>query len=243
MKTKREQQEQMQGVEDSVVNLGFVKNLAQDMSANQLAASGIQLSMRANLIKFIQNMDQGKRTQNEEKLLTALQNSQTEQKEGQNELKPVSSGPEIEKPKEIVQETLPQEHHDSESDEGGLVFYDPQAEERARKEKELLENQRNRANLLKDQGAANSGVAAIAAQSSLLNVKQVNQRSNFLNSLKNKQKQKNVMTLERVKATFQSTDFFNDDKKKKKTGADGVDDPLEDRDSDSDFDEQQALNQ
>lgn len=82
------------------------------------------------------------------------------------------------------------------------MFYDPQAEARARKEKELIENQRNRANLLKDQSGASGSVASIAAQSSLLNVKQVNQRSNFLNQLKNKQKQKNVMTLEKVKATF-----------------------------------------
>jgi len=57
MKTKRQMQEEKEGVEDSVVNLGFVKNLAQTMSANQLAASGIQLSMRDNLIKFINNMD------------------------------------------------------------------------------------------------------------------------------------------------------------------------------------------
>lgn len=84
MKTKRQLQEEQEGVEDSVVNLGFVKNLATNMSANQLAASGIQLSMRSNLIKFIKNMDQAKITKNEEKLLTALQNSQGEQKDTEN---------------------------------------------------------------------------------------------------------------------------------------------------------------
>jgi len=42
MKTKRQLQEEEGGIEQSVINLGFVKNLAaQTMSANQLAASGI----------------------------------------------------------------------------------------------------------------------------------------------------------------------------------------------------------
>jgi hypothetical protein len=39
--------------------------MAENVSANQLAASGIQLSMRENIIKFIQNMDKENVTQKE----------------------------------------------------------------------------------------------------------------------------------------------------------------------------------
>ena len=65
MKSKREEQDRNQGIEQDVVNLGFVQNLAKKVSANQLAASGIQLSVRENLINFIKSMDKDKVGQNE----------------------------------------------------------------------------------------------------------------------------------------------------------------------------------
>ena len=46
------------------------------MNANQLAAQGIKLSMKEELIKFIQGMSKEKITNDEEKLLNALKNSQ-----------------------------------------------------------------------------------------------------------------------------------------------------------------------
>lgn len=92
---------------------------------------------------------------------------------------------------------------------------------------------RNRAGLLREATGPANNAASVAAQSSLLNVKQVNQRTNFLTNLKNKQKQRNVMSLEKVKATFQSTELMNDESKKKAAKQDGL---IEDRDSDSDFD-------
>jgi hypothetical protein len=57
-----------------VINLGFVQNLAKKVSANQLAANGIQISVRENLINYIKGME--KVGQNEKELLTALQSSQ-----------------------------------------------------------------------------------------------------------------------------------------------------------------------
>jgi hypothetical protein len=70
MKTKKEVQDQNQSIEQEVINLGFVQNLAKKVSANQLAAAGIQLSVRENLISFIKSMD--KVDNNEKELLTAL---------------------------------------------------------------------------------------------------------------------------------------------------------------------------
>ena len=49
--------------------------MAQKVSANQLAASGIQLSMREKLIKFIGQMDQEQMTKKEHQLLDALKSS------------------------------------------------------------------------------------------------------------------------------------------------------------------------
>lgn len=42
------------------------------MSANELAANGIKLSIKENIIQFIQNMDKDKITQKEQKLLNVL---------------------------------------------------------------------------------------------------------------------------------------------------------------------------
>lgn len=65
MKNKKEKQELSMGVEQDIINYGFVSTLAKKVSANQLAASGIQLSMRENLIKFIGQMDKEKITNKE----------------------------------------------------------------------------------------------------------------------------------------------------------------------------------
>lgn len=89
-----------------------------------------------------------------------------------------------------------------EEEETGLVFYDPQKEERARREKEFLEQQRNLSNLLKD-GNQNSTNAAIqAANTALMNKGAGNQRQTFLTNLKHLQNKKNAMTLDKIKSTF-----------------------------------------
>ena len=75
MKHKKMQQEQAQGVEQEIVSYGFVQALANKVSANQLAASGIQLSMRQKLIRFIGEMDKQKMTNKEHELLDALKRS------------------------------------------------------------------------------------------------------------------------------------------------------------------------
>lgn len=57
MKTKIQQKEGDKDVAQSVVDLGFVKSIAQKISANQLAANGIQISMREKLLEYMQTMD------------------------------------------------------------------------------------------------------------------------------------------------------------------------------------------
>lgn len=53
MKLQKKQKEENQSLEDQVINLGFVQNIAQKMSANEMAAQGLQLSIRENIINFI----------------------------------------------------------------------------------------------------------------------------------------------------------------------------------------------
>lgn len=57
------------------------------------------------------------------------------------------------------------------------MFFDPEEERRKQKEKELIENQKNRKNLLRD--TASTKINSITAQTSLMTVKQVNQRTNL----------------------------------------------------------------
>ena len=103
-----------------------------------------------------------------------------------------------------------------------------------------MENLRDRANLKKGTYGANHGISSIAQQSSLLAVKKTDQRLNFLNELKNKQKAKNTLTLEKVKETFQATELKDDEKQKSKAAEIDEEGLIEDRDSDSDFDEKKV---
>lgn len=81
MKLQKQKKEENQGIESQVINLGFVQTMASKLSANELAANGIQLSIRENIIKFIQGMDKDVITQKEQTLLKVLQNSQEADKE------------------------------------------------------------------------------------------------------------------------------------------------------------------
>ena len=128
------------------------------MSANQLAAQGIQLSVKEDLIKFIQGMSKDKITTEEKKLLNVLQNSQENKDDEPNQI--VSSKPESEE-KQIssVNNTMqPSVHSEEEDEETNLVFFDPAAEARKEKEMKFLEDQRNRQNLLKDSTGANAAI-------------------------------------------------------------------------------------
>ena len=69
MKTKMDKKEL--SIEQEVFILGFGQNLAKKVSANQLAANGIQISVRENLINYIKGME--KVGQSEKELLNALQ--------------------------------------------------------------------------------------------------------------------------------------------------------------------------
>ena len=79
------------------------------------------------------------------------------------------------------------------------MFYDPTEELKAKREAQMIEEQKNKSNLLKDGTQNNAAAQQVAA--SLLN-KPSNQRSNFLIDLKNKKKQKNTVTIDSIKKTF-----------------------------------------
>ena len=87
------------------------------------------------------------------------------------------------------------------------MFYDPKAENRAHRELELREKQRDRQNLMKE--GSSSGISQIQAIGAR---KAQNKRLDLLTQLKN-QTIKNI-TIDKLKETFECTDY-NDSKKKK----------------------------
>lgn len=101
------------------------------MNANQLAAQGIKLSMKEELIKFIQGMSKEKITNDEEKLLNALKNSQEDaevQEKIDSSKQPIVIPSESEKLTSSLINKFSQ--HDEEEEETNLVFYDPLEEAR-----------------------------------------------------------------------------------------------------------------
>lgn len=244
MKLQKQQKLENQSIEQQVINLGFIRNLAQKMSANEMAASGIQLSIRENIINFIKGMDQTTITKKEQNLLNALQNSQ-QRDGGEDQIDSTKPAFEVEKQvssvsvpfnensRKLVSSTNRLSQHTEEEEETGLLFYDPAKEAREQREKALLENHRNRQNLLKDSGAGTN--AATQAVASTL-FKQANHRTNFLTNLKQLKNKKNAMSLEKVKSTFQATELLPEANKSKSKKVDGEEEALEDRESDSDFD-------
>ena len=79
------------------------------------------------------------------------------------------------------------ENQEEDSDEdAGLIFYDPKEEARLQRENKLIEMQKNRAAGLLNDGVGAAKGSGVVAQTSLQNVKTVNQRTNFLNQLKQK---------------------------------------------------------
>lgn len=123
--------------------------MADQVSANQLAASGLTISLRDQVLKYIETLDETQRTKNVEGLYNQLQ-SQEQPK----------------KPEKPVQQKVAKPAQKEETDdEGGLMFFDPEEEKRKLKEQEFLEKQKNRKNLLRD--SDNSKIGGITAQTSL----------------------------------------------------------------------------
>ncbi len=52
-KIQEKKQQSATSVENQVVSLGLVQSLSKQLSANELAAKGIKLSIRDSIIKFI----------------------------------------------------------------------------------------------------------------------------------------------------------------------------------------------
>lgn len=69
---KKQQREDPNLVEQTVINLGLVKAMHTKITANELAAKGIKLSIKNHLINFIKELDQDKQTKESAELLDML---------------------------------------------------------------------------------------------------------------------------------------------------------------------------
>lgn len=69
---KKQQREDPNLVEQTVINLGLVKAMHTKITANELAAKGIKLSIKKHLINFIKELDQDKQTKESAELLDML---------------------------------------------------------------------------------------------------------------------------------------------------------------------------
>jgi hypothetical protein len=72
---KKIQDKKQTGVEQQAISLGMVQSLSKQISANELAAKGIKLSIRDSIIKFIKKeIDQGQeQSEDVKKLLNVLE--------------------------------------------------------------------------------------------------------------------------------------------------------------------------
>jgi hypothetical protein len=70
---KKQQREDPTKVENSFVNCGMIKSLHSQISANELAANGIQLSLKDALVSFIKKLDIDKQTKESAELLNMLE--------------------------------------------------------------------------------------------------------------------------------------------------------------------------
>ena len=69
---KKQQREDPSQVEQSVINLGLVKAMHSKITANELAAKGIKLSIKTQLIEFIKKLESDKQTTEAKELLSML---------------------------------------------------------------------------------------------------------------------------------------------------------------------------
>lgn len=72
---KKQQREDPTKIENSIINLGFVESLYSQITANELAAKGMKLTIKSEVIKFIKNLDDDKQTQASAELLQMLQSN------------------------------------------------------------------------------------------------------------------------------------------------------------------------
>lgn len=57
LNNKKQQREDPTSVENQVISLGMVQGLSKQISANELAAKGIKLSIKNQIIDFIKKQD------------------------------------------------------------------------------------------------------------------------------------------------------------------------------------------
>ena len=90
IQNKKQQREDPSSVEQNVINLGLVKAMHSKITANELAAKGIKLSIKNNLVEFIKKLDADQQTKETAELLNLLEQPATgEQAKTANEEVPM----------------------------------------------------------------------------------------------------------------------------------------------------------
>eukprot|EP00347_Sterkiella_histriomuscorum_P004010 403362094 len=236
-KIQNKKQMQNQPIENSIVSMGLVQGLngKSKISANQLAAKGIKLSIKDDLLKHMQSNQQVKPVTEDQ-----LMNQQTEQQIQPSEdatnqqqmavdsvqidtstVKPLQQQkfafPLLKKTSTLQSTTSNQLNHTViDEEESGLMFIDPEEEKKAQKEKDKTLNKKEAPMLKLKNGSMFSMQSAIPQSSSGSGPK--NQRQQLIESLKNQNMEKRSanLTLESIKQTFVSTELTSKDDKKAK---------------------------
>ena len=234
-------------VENQVVSLGLVQNLSKQLSANELAAKGIKLSIRDSIIDFIRKeMDHNQQAKPDvQQLLVALESEK---------LKEVNDEDVVVEPKrESVQDymtkedALPsnqitqllkqatsaknQDGPENDEEESGLLFVDPEVEKRAQIEKDKQQKKKEvpmiklkdgrmvPSNMIAGMTMGLGGPSSSSAGNSAMAAGNANRR-NLIQNLKQAQIQKRSqnITFDKIKETFQCTEL-DEDKSKKQSAA------------------------
>ena len=236
-------------VENQVVSLGLVQNLSKQLSANELAAKGIKLSIRDSIIDFIRKeMDHNQQAKPDvQQLLVALE-SENLKEDNDEEL--------VEPKRESVQDymakedALPsnqitqllkqatgasiksQDGPENDQEESGLLFVDPEVEKRAQIEKDKQQKKKEvpmiklkdgrmvPSNMIAGMTMGLGGPSSSSAGNSAIAGGNANRR-NLIQNLKQAQIQKRSqnITFDKIKETFQCTELDEDKSKKQSVAA------------------------
>ena len=210
---KKIQDKKQSGVEQQAINLGLVQTLSKQLTANELAAKGIKLSIRDSVIQFIKReMDQTQsQTKDVQNLLSVLESDKLQRADITVNDNDPSSGLVVQQQEPIdgqqTQQAVPlmkkqsttvterqlpsvSDKHDEE--ESGLLFVNPDEERRARLEKEKQLKKKEVPMLKLKDGSHAMMLPALVATSSVTSntsgggVNQAGSRS-FIQNLKNAQ--------------------------------------------------------
>ena len=226
-KIQDKKQQSSSSVEHQVVSLGLVHSLSNKLSANELAAKGIKLSIRDSIINFIKKeLDQNQQDKPDvQNLLQALEIENKKEIEEKASVDP----PKRESVQEFMEKedalpakqltTMLNQHNskpnkDQDEEESGLLFVDPEAEKRAQLEKEKSMKKKEVPMIkLKDGSMVPSSMVLPAQAAAMQNANNGQAggggRRNMLQNLKQQMMQKKSanLTFDKIKETFQKTEL------------------------------------